>query len=169
MSNFLDGLKKKAIGGVAARVVKNSHDNAKGNAAKAWQFLDGHKTLIVAVMLAVQRARPDWSGWTYWDATAHALGWDSVAPAIDPEALFTFGLAAFALSHRAVKIYRELRAGIPVLDIGRSPLDQSVALVRVEVGTEPTVKVVSPVSTEAVSAPTETVIVEQQPAKVPHA
>ena len=158
------GLTKLKKAGLV-RLVRHGWDLAVGFVATLWKLADGHKTSIVAIYLALQRARPEWPVWQYVDAVAIGLGWDHVAPAVDPNELLTFVMLAVALGHRGVKLQREFRAGIPLAEVGQSPLDQSVAVIRMEPGAAP---LVVPQTTQEPPAATltEKVIVETaEPAK----
>lgn len=126
---FLDGLKRDAIGGVAAHAAKSSHDHATGNVRLAWNFADGFKGFFVLIGFVLKSLYPDWPLWYAVDAVVHALGWDKEVPLIDFNTVATLVAAGVPLVHFAVKRWKEWKAGIPVADLGRSPLDQSVTIV----------------------------------------
>lgn len=107
-----------------------------------WLFrlLDGWKLVIWSFVMALKQAYPDWPFWGYVDATARAIGWDKLAPAIDPGQLVLFGTLAVAIGHKLIKGYQEYKAGIPLLDVGRSSLDQPRVIVVPTVDVSPEIK-----------------------------
>jgi hypothetical protein len=107
-------------------VAKEAHMAAAGKlgaGAKAlWNFLDGWKTWIWAVIMALKLAFPHVPVWDYVDAAASALGWSHVLPAVDPGQIVQWATFALAVGHKFVKAIRAYRAGVPVADIGSANL-----------------------------------------------
>jgi hypothetical protein len=86
-------------------------------AKRLWTLLDGHKSWIMALWAAAEAYAPGMAPTHYIDVALHAIGWDRVAPAIDPGLiLFWVGLAV-AVGHRLLKAYREYGAGVPLAQV----------------------------------------------------
>lgn len=89
-------------------LVKEAKVGKLGNVGRAvWAFLDGKKTLIWALVVALEKAFPDWPVWNLAHVVFGALGWSSLTPAIDPDQLVLWGTLAVALGHKAVKAWKE--------------------------------------------------------------
>ena len=82
-----------------------------------WTFLDGWKTWIWAVAMALKTWHPEWGIWGTVDALAAYVGWDSIAPAIDPGQLFQWATFAVATVHKFLKALAEYRAGVPLTNL----------------------------------------------------
>lgn len=79
-----------------------------------WRFLDGWKTWIWAVVMALKTAYPQWGIWGSVDAFAGYLGWSSVDPAFDPGQAVQWITFAVAVGHRFWKAVQDFRAGLPI-------------------------------------------------------
>lgn len=92
-----------------------------GPLASAWQFLQGWKSIIVLIVLVLERFFPMFPGFQYVGLGLSALGWNDVAPAVDPAAaaaaLVTLGTVASA----GRKAYRQWRAGVPLQYVNSIP------------------------------------------------
>lgn len=90
-----------------------------GNAAKkVWNFLDGWKTFIVAIVATYKLMCHDCAGAGYANAIVSALGWDAVTGAFDPaQAAMALGFA-IAIGHRLLKAVRQYRTGVPMEYVG---------------------------------------------------
>jgi hypothetical protein len=114
----LEGIKRALFGRAVARYAKEASMGKLGTAGKAvWNFLDGWKTWIWAVVMALKIAFPQLPVWGYVDAAAGALGWNAVAPAVDPGQLVQWGTFAIAVGHRLKKAIDQSRAGVPIADL----------------------------------------------------
>lgn len=93
-----------------------------GSGAKGiWQALDGWKTWIVAIVLALKIMFPSAPVWGYASAIFGALGWNSVTPEVSPDALAGWGLFLVAVGHRLWKALAQIRAGVPFKDVLSTP------------------------------------------------
>lgn len=112
------GLKQWAFGRMVGKEAEDARMGKLGGGAKAlWNFLDGWKTWIWAVVMAAKIAFPNFPAWGYVDAAAAAIHWNALAPAVDPGALAQWGTFGIAVGHRLIKAIREYRAGVPIADI----------------------------------------------------
>lgn len=115
---MFDGIKRALFGREVASYAKEAKVGKLGAGAKSlWNFLDGWKTWIWAVVMALKIAFPAWPVWGYVDAAAVALGWNSVAPAVDPGQLVQWGTFGLAVGHRLKKAVDQYRAGVPLADV----------------------------------------------------
>lgn len=93
-----------------------------GNAGKnVWAFLDGKKTILWAIVVALQKAFPGLPVWGYVDAAANQLGWQNLPLALDPDQLVLWGTLAFGLGHKAVKAWKETPVKLEWKTIGEVP------------------------------------------------
>lgn len=145
------------------RAVKASRDNAVGPIKAIWGFLDGFKLVIWSFVVALKQAFPDWPFWGYIDAGAAAIGWNKLAPSIDPGQLVMFGTLAFAIGHKLLKAYQEHKVGIPFAEVGRSQLDQSVAVIHPEPGAPPVVVTKAELSLARAQPTAKVVVLEPKP------
>jgi len=112
------GLREWFVGREVAANRRDAEMGKLGPALKAiWNALDGWKTWIIAVAMALHQVFPGWAAWGYFDAVANAIGWSSVAPAVDPGQLAAAALFLVATGHRLWKAVRAYRAGVPLADI----------------------------------------------------
>ena len=80
-----------------------------------WQFLDGWKTWIWAVVVAAKMWWPDLGVWTTVDSLAAWAGWSNVNPAVDPGQLVQWVTFAIAVGHKFLKAVQEYNSGVPVV------------------------------------------------------
>lgn len=75
-------------------------------AGRVWAFLDGKKTVVMAIILAAEtiaRQHGVTGPLTYVDIAVNAVGWGKVAPAVDPAELVTWVGMTLGLGHKIVK------------------------------------------------------------------
>lgn len=119
---LLDGLKQRVFGWWFAGKAEEARVGKLGSfALKVWRFLDGWKTWLWAIAMALKTVHPEWGCWGYVDAAAHAVGWDAILPAVDPGALAQWGTFTLAVGHRLLKAYKLYRAGTPLVEIHSDP------------------------------------------------
>lgn len=82
-----------------------------------WNFLDGWKSWIVAVVAVYKLACHDCAGAGYIDAAQSALGWNSITGAFDPKEALAAIAVIVALGHRLIKAILQYRAGVPIADL----------------------------------------------------
>jgi hypothetical protein len=108
--SIFDPIKKIVVGHEVGNVKEEVVSGKLGAIAKAvWTFLDGKKTVIMAVLLAVEaymRAHGGVGILGYADVVTHAIGWDSVTPAVNPSDLVAWAGMTIALGHKLVKAYQ---------------------------------------------------------------
>lgn len=116
MSGFIDRLKQKAVASAVSRHRKDSLMGKFGSNLKSlWQFLDGWKSWLVAVILTIKVVCADCAGIGYIDAILKALGWDPTIVAFDPaQAAMALGVLV-AIGHRLAKAVAQYRAGRPLV------------------------------------------------------
>lgn len=87
--------------------VKDIKMGKLGSAAKAvWNFLDGKKRIIMVLLLGVEyymRQHGTTGPITYIDAIVKGLGWDTVAPDVDPAQIAVGIGSAIAIIHAIKK------------------------------------------------------------------
>jgi hypothetical protein len=105
--SLLDGLKRKLVAHEVASNRSDAMSGKLGDTAKAiWGFMDGKKTIIMAILLAWEayaRAHGGAGFFGYVDAITHAIGWDQVTPAVNPSDLAEWAALSLALGHKLVK------------------------------------------------------------------
>jgi hypothetical protein len=112
------GLRQWLFGRYVARTAEDASMGKLGEFAKAlWRFLDGWKTWIWAIVMALKTAFPALPIWGYVDAAAAAVHWNALVPAVDPDAMVQWGTFTIAVGHRLIKAWRQWRAGVPIQDI----------------------------------------------------
>lgn len=115
---LFDGIKQKFIGSAVAKNRSEAMAGKLGAGAKTvWQFLDGWKTWIWAVAMALKTAFPAWPCWGYVAAAASAIGWSDVVPAVDPGQLVQWGTFALATGHKLQKAIAQYRSGVPLVEL----------------------------------------------------
>lgn len=153
------GLKQWAFG----RAVKASKDNAVGALKTAWSVADGWKTWIVAIVAVYKLACVDCATNGYIDAGIKALGWNNETGAFDAKEALSAFLVILALGHKVLKAYHENKAGIPLAEVGRSQLDQSVAVIHPEPGAPPVVVTKAELSLARAQPTAKVVVLEPKP------
>jgi hypothetical protein len=89
-------------------------DKLKALPKDLWAFLDGWKTWIWAVAMALKTVFPAWPIWSVVDSIANVIGWSDVIPAVDPDQLVQWVWFAVAVGHRLAKAIAQYRAGVPI-------------------------------------------------------
>jgi hypothetical protein len=82
-----------------------------------WNALSGWKTFIVAALLIAQTIWPEMPAFHWFGVLLDGVGWSKVVPAVDPDEAAKQILGAVALGHKLVKAYRQLKAGVPVVEL----------------------------------------------------
>lgn len=120
---MFDGIKHAVVGHQVAENRKEALMGKFGPGLKAtWNFLDGWKSWIVAIVAVYKLMCATCAGAGYVDAILHALGYDTVTAAFDPkQAAMAFGVLV-ALGHHLAKAVQQYRAGVPVQDIHSNPI-----------------------------------------------
>lgn len=95
-----------------------------------WKALDGWKTWIWAVTIALEHAFPGLGCWQWVDGAAKFVHLDTVVPAVDPDQLVKWGTFAIAIGHRLVKAWHQWRAGVPLVSVHSAidPVTQAVVV-----------------------------------------
>ena len=107
---------------IFAKEVKDKLEDMKVGKFKeagvyAWKLIDGWKTWLWAIIQALKIAFPTLSCWGYVDAAANSIGWQHLAPAVDPGQLVTLVTGCIAVGHKAWKAYKQFKAGVPIVDL----------------------------------------------------
>lgn len=112
------GLKEWIVGHEAAGEMEQMKMGKLGAFGKAvWNFLDGWKTWIWAIVMALKAAFPQLPFWGYVDSIASAIGWNHLAPAIDPGQLVQWATFGVAIGHKLLKAIAQFRAGVPITQL----------------------------------------------------
>lgn len=114
------GVKRWIFGRQAEKLAEDAQMGKLGTAARViWQFLDGWKSWIVAIVAVYKLACHACSTSGYLDAAINALGWDTVQRAFDPQEALAAALVLIALGHRLWKAVQQYRGGRTVKDLLR--------------------------------------------------
>lgn len=98
-----------------------------GIAKLIWTFLDGKKTILWAFVVAAERAFPHLPIWGFVDSAAGAIGWDKIAPAVNPDDLVMWGTLALALGHKLHKAWKDNPVDLKWETIGKVPEVKNLA------------------------------------------
>lgn len=82
-----------------------------------WNFLDGWKSWIVAIVAVYKLNCHACATSGYLDAAVSALGWNTVTGAFDPVEFLKAAGVLLAIGHRLLKGIKEYRAGVPLADV----------------------------------------------------
>lgn len=118
---MIEGLKRSLAGKAVAKNRSEAMAGKLGAGTKAiWQFLDGWKSWIVAIVAVWKLVCASCASTGYADAIINALGWNVVENAFDPKQAVTAAFVVVAIAHRLIKAIREYRAGVALKDLNRS-------------------------------------------------
>lgn len=97
-------------------------DAKAGPLATAWQFLQGWKSIIVLLILVLEGLFPSFPGFKHVGLLFAVLGWNDVAPAVDPGAVVTALVTLGTVWSAGRKAYKQWRAGVPARFLNSIPV-----------------------------------------------